>query len=95
MAKVLVIDDEKIIRERMKKLLDLDDYETFTAEDGQKGLEIFHKEKPEIAKVNFRANTKWVNGGHNHTTINEFYGAQEVHPHEEPFERKWEIVYDK
>jgi PAS domain S-box-containing protein len=54
MAKVLVIDDEKIIRERMKKLLDLDDYETFTAEDGQKGLEIFHKERPEVALVDIK-----------------------------------------
>ncbi len=54
MAKVLVIDDEKIIRDRMKKLLELDDYETFSAESGQKGLEILHKEKPEIALVDIK-----------------------------------------
>ena len=54
MAKVLVIDDEKIIRDRMKKILGLDGYETFTAEDGEKGLEIFHKEKPEIALVDVK-----------------------------------------
>jgi hypothetical protein len=33
------------------------------------------KEKPEIAKFNFKAKGKWINGGHNRTTINEFYGA--------------------
>jgi len=54
MAKVLVIDDEKIIRERMTKLLELDDYETFSAENGQKGLEILDKEKPEIALVDIK-----------------------------------------
>ncbi|MFH1293742.1 MAG: SpoIIE family protein phosphatase, partial [Pseudomonadota bacterium] len=54
MAKVLVIDDEKIIRDRMTKLLELDDYETFSAENGQKGLEILYKEKPEIALVDIK-----------------------------------------
>lgn len=54
MAKVLIIDDEQIIRDRVQKLLELDDYETFTAENGQKGLEIFHREEPEIAIVDIK-----------------------------------------
>lgn len=54
MAKVLVIDDEKIIRERMKKLLELDDYETISAENGQKGLEIFKNEKPDIVLLDIK-----------------------------------------
>ena len=54
MAKVLIIDDEQIIRERVQKLLELDDYETFTAENGQKGLEIFLREEPEIALVDVK-----------------------------------------
>ena len=54
MAKVLIIDDEQIIRERVQKLLELDDYETFTAENGHKGLEIFQKEEPEIAVVDIK-----------------------------------------
>ena len=33
------------------------------------------KGNPEIAKFNFKAKGKWINGGHNRTTINEFYGA--------------------
>ena len=54
MTKVLVIDDEKIIRERLKKLLELDDYEPFTAEGGEEGLKIVHEEKPEIALVDIK-----------------------------------------
>ncbi len=44
------------------------------------------KETPAIAEFKFRARNKWVNGGHNHITITDFYGAQEEHPHEKPFE---------
>jgi uncharacterized OsmC-like protein len=37
------------------------------------------KADTEIAKFNFRASNKWVNGGHNRTTVKNFYGAcQEV-----------------
>lgn len=54
MAKILIIDDEQIIRQQMQKLLALDDYETFTAEDGLKGLEAFDREQPEIALVDVK-----------------------------------------
>ena len=43
------------------------------------------KEKPEIAKFNFRAKGKWINGGHNITTINEFYGACQNFKRSQPF----------
>jgi uncharacterized OsmC-like protein len=43
------------------------------------------KEKPEIAKFNFKAKGKWINGGHNRTTINEFYGACETFKRSQPF----------
>ena len=43
------------------------------------------KEKPEIAKFNFKAKGKWVNGGHNRTTINEFYGACQTFKRSQPF----------
>jgi uncharacterized OsmC-like protein len=37
------------------------------------------KSDAEIAKFNFRASNKWVSGGHNRTTVKNFYGAcQEV-----------------
>ena len=44
------------------------------------------KEDPEIAKFKFRIKNKWTTGGHNHTTIKDFYGAKEVHQHIEPFD---------
>jgi uncharacterized OsmC-like protein len=43
------------------------------------------QENPTIAKFNFRAKGKWVNGGHNRTTINEFYGAGQTHVRSQPF----------
>jgi uncharacterized OsmC-like protein len=33
------------------------------------------KNDPKIAKFQFRAQNKWIIGGHNQTTIHEFYGA--------------------
>ena len=47
------------------------------------------KEKPEIAKFNFKAKGKWINGGHNRTTINEFYGACQN------FQRQESFVFEK
>jgi len=44
------------------------------------------KENPAIASFKFRADNRWINGGHNHTSIKGFYGALEEHPHEKPFE---------
>ena len=43
-------------------------------------------ENPAIAKFKFRINNQWISGGHNRTTIKDFYGAGENHKHEEPFE---------
>src|SRR3989338_7227025 len=48
MAKILVVDDEQIIRERMKSLLELDGYEVFIADSGQQGLAVFNEKKPEV-----------------------------------------------
>ena len=33
------------------------------------------KAAPGLAKFSFRAHNKWINGGHNRTTIENFYGA--------------------
>src|SRR5689334_3314551 len=33
------------------------------------------QETPGLAKFNFRATNRWINGGHNRTTIKDFYGA--------------------
>ena len=45
---VLVIDDNKDIRENTAEILDLAGYKTFMAENGKSGVEIAIKEKPSI-----------------------------------------------
>ena len=47
------------------------------------------KNSPIISKFNFRAKGRWIDGGHNQTTINEFYGACQTHNRSQPF------VYDE
>ena len=47
------------------------------------------KGNPEIAKFNFKARGKWINGGHNKTTVNEFYGACQN------FQRSQSFVFEK
>jgi uncharacterized OsmC-like protein len=42
-------------------------------------------ENPVISKFNFRAKGKWINGGHNQTTINDFDGACQTHTRSQPF----------
>lgn len=54
MAKILVIDDDKIIRERLEKLLNLEGYQVFIAEGGRRGLDIFRKEKPDIVLLDLK-----------------------------------------
>lgn len=44
------------------------------------------KNAPVLGKFKFRANNKWIKGGHNHTTINNFHGVQQEHDHDRPFE---------
>lgn len=44
------------------------------------------KGAPDIAKFNFRIRNRWIVGGHNRTTIADFYGAKEMHRHDKPFE---------
>ncbi len=46
------------------------------------------KGAPDVAKFQFRVKNKWINGGHNHTTITDFYGAGQDHQHEVVFELK-------
>ena len=43
MPKILVIDDEKNIRDGIKKSLEFEGYEVVTAENGEKGIEIVYK----------------------------------------------------
>jgi uncharacterized OsmC-like protein len=44
------------------------------------------KETPELAKFKFRTSNKWIDGGHNRSTIKDFYGAgQEDESRKAPF----------
>ena len=43
------------------------------------------KDKAEIAKFKFRARNRWVNGGHNRTTVSDFDGACQTHDRSKPF----------
>ena len=42
------------------------------------------KEKPDIAKFNFRAQNKWVAGTENRTTVTDYYGACNTHKRSKP-----------
>jgi uncharacterized OsmC-like protein len=44
------------------------------------------KDAQALGKFKFRADHKWINGGHNRTTIKNFYGTQQDHNHKTPFE---------
>lgn len=43
------------------------------------------KKAPVIATFKFKADNQWMGGGHNRTTIKNFYGTQQNHKHKEPF----------
>ena len=44
---------------------------------------------PVLSKFNFRTKEKWIKGGHNQITINDFYRAGQTHNRSQPF------VYDE
>ncbi len=48
MKSILVIDDNREIRENTAEILDLAGYKTFTAENGKKGVEAAIREKPDV-----------------------------------------------
>ena len=43
------------------------------------------KETPVVAKFRFRAQNEWMGGGHNRTTVKNFFGTQQEHEHKAPF----------
>ena len=43
------------------------------------------KQAPVIAAFKFRASSEWIDGGHNRTTINHFYGTRQEHSRNAPF----------
>ena len=43
------------------------------------------KKAPIVAKFKFRASNQWLDGGHNRTTIRNFYGTQQEHGRSQAF----------
>ena len=54
MIKILIIDDEEIIRKRLKKLLSLDGFDANIAENGQQGIEIYREILPNIVLLDIK-----------------------------------------
>jgi DNA-binding NtrC family response regulator len=54
MAKILVIDDEKSIRETLKEILEYEDHKVDVAEDGEVGLEKFSSTKYDIVLLDIK-----------------------------------------
>lgn len=54
MIRILIIDDDKTIRENTAELLELEGYSTFTASNGKKGLEIIRLHLPDLILCDFR-----------------------------------------
>ena len=54
MTKILVIDDEPGIRSLLDTLLRRKGYEVVLAESGQKGLELFRRERPDVIVLDLK-----------------------------------------
>jgi DNA-binding NtrC family response regulator len=54
MSKVLVIDDEAGIRSLLDTLLSRKGYEVVLASSGQKGLELFRRERPDVVVLDLK-----------------------------------------
>lgn len=65
--------------------------QTINGVDVEKLTEIVEeiKQQPSLAECQFRARGRWVDGGHNRTTVSGFYGAGQEHERRKPF------VFDK
>ncbi len=51
---ILIVDDDEIIRKRLKKNLEIDGYQVSTAEDGRKCLELFNNIQPQIVVLDIK-----------------------------------------
>lgn len=43
------------------------------------------RQDPDLAKCQFHIHNKWIDSGHNRTTIRSFHGAKQEIPHDRPF----------
>lgn len=54
MAKILVIDDEKSIRETLQDILEYEKHEVALAEEGEQGIEMFKEEKYDVVLLDIK-----------------------------------------
>ncbi len=54
MAKILIIDDEKSIRDTLKEILEYEDHKVDIAADGEEGLELFKNNKYEMVLLDIK-----------------------------------------
>ncbi len=54
MPKILIIDDEKVIRSTLKEILEYEKYEIFEAQDGQEGFEMIEKQDFDLVLCDVR-----------------------------------------
>ncbi len=54
MIRILIIDDDKIIRENTSEILELEGYSTLTASNGKKGLEMIRLHLPDLILCDLR-----------------------------------------
>lgn len=54
MAKILVIDDEQGIRHLLHTLLRRKGYDVILADSGEKGLEVFRRERPDVVVLDLK-----------------------------------------
>ncbi|MGB3536123.1 MAG: response regulator [Microcoleaceae cyanobacterium] len=51
--KILVIDDSKVIRVRVREMLPPGNFDVLEAKDGKQGLDLIHQEKPSLIMLDF------------------------------------------
>lgn len=54
MAKILVIDDEQSVRDLLDTLLRRKGYDVVVAESGQKGLDLYRRERPDVLVLDLK-----------------------------------------
>ncbi len=52
--RILVVDDARPVRDALRTLLEIHRYEVLEAGDGREGLEIFHREKPDLVLLDLK-----------------------------------------
>ncbi|MCD8529040.1 MAG: response regulator [Chitinophagales bacterium] len=54
MAKILIVDDERAIRNTLKEILEYEKYKVEEAEDGQKGLEMIQENSYDVVLLDIK-----------------------------------------